>query len=356
MSDSSSDHGPGALGAAATWGAMRAAFRYLWSGNRRQRALLSRPSESAFRAWIGMFQLGLIAVLLGVVGAIAFDTTLARALGGFSAGLGGFILVMAFVGAAAMEAMVPVPHRVMPADPDDPFRPHDVHVPLTRVADGVWVAQQPMTYLGLSVGARMTVLDTGAGLLVYSPIELRDDLREAVDALGTVRWFVSPNTLHHLFVEAWAKAYPEAELWAAPLLAQKRSDIPWTGTLEGPESVSWDGPVVDVAVMDGHPHHREVVVLHRPSGTLVVADMVGNFGQDAASYARSQAVGLRLLTMWQRPTPPLEWKLSVSDRQALQRSVERIRNWSFERIVVAHGPIIRSEAESVFADAFAFVR
>ncbi|MCB9664494.1 MAG: DUF4336 domain-containing protein [Alphaproteobacteria bacterium] len=333
-----------------------AAWRTLVHGSPSGRRALSVPADGGFRLMGGPLRLALAVVVVGGILAAAVEAELAWRLGIFLLALGLLLLGVLVVVAAVVEATVPPPRRPMPPRDDDPFSRHDEATGLVAVAPGVWVAQVPLVFHGLRLGARMTVLDTGAGLVVCSPVPADPALVDAVQALGPVRWIVAPNPLHHLFVDAWHAAVPEAELWAAPGLAERRPDLPWTGTLERAEDAPWDRPVVDVVVFRGGRMMVEVGLMHHPSGTLVLADLVQNLGQDPARFSWVQRFGLAVLGMAQRPSPPPEYKLTVDDPATLRRAIDGVLAWEVERIVIAHGPVVHAQAEVVLADAFAFVR
>lgn len=63
------------------------------------------------------------------------------------------------------------------------------------------------------------------GLFVWSPIQLSEELRTQVAAVGEVRYLVAPNSLHHLFLEEWKRAFPGAKLYAWVTPAQKRHRV-----------------------------------------------------------------------------------------------------------------------------------
>src|SRR5437879_10116216 len=108
-------------------------------------------------------------------------------------------------------------------------------------------------------GARATLIRIGGELLVHSPVELRDDLRRAVEPLGRVRWILAPNKTHHLAIPGWLLAYPAAELYGPPGLAKKRADLKFKGELTEalPE---WKG--VQLRLIDGAHRYNELALLH----------------------------------------------------------------------------------------------
>ena len=70
---------------------------------------------------------------------------------------------------------------------------------------------------------------SGRDLFIWSPVALTDGLRAATDALGEVRYLVAPNSLHHVFIADWKRAYPDAQTYAAPGLREKRKDMAFDG-------------------------------------------------------------------------------------------------------------------------------
>ena len=51
---------------------------------------------------------------------------------------------------------------------------------------------------------------------------------ESVESVGPVRFIVSPNKIHHLFLSEWARRWPEARLYAPPGLAKRKPGLSYT--------------------------------------------------------------------------------------------------------------------------------
>ena len=62
-------------------------------------------------------------------------------------------------------------------------------------------------------------------LWVHSPVALDAALRAALDALGPVRFVVTPNAEHMKWAADWIRAYPDATSYACPNLAAARPDV-----------------------------------------------------------------------------------------------------------------------------------
>ena len=98
---------------------------------------------------------------------------------------------------------------------------------LEQVHDALWVAEgEIVSFFGFPYPTRSVIARLANGdLWVWSPVKLIADLRNEVDRLGSVRHLVSPNKLHHLYLQEWKAAYPEALLWGPLTTIKKRPDI-----------------------------------------------------------------------------------------------------------------------------------
>jgi hypothetical protein len=79
---------------------------------------------------------------------------------------------------------------------------------LCEIASDLWVAEEPLRYLGFEMGRRMAVIRlAGGGLLVHSPVSLSDGLRDELAELGEVRFLVPASILpgHGEIVETGGK-------------------------------------------------------------------------------------------------------------------------------------------------------
>lgn len=217
---------------------------------------------------------------------------------------------------------------------------------LTRHADDLWTASAPTTFLGLHLGSRVTIARLPEGeLWVHSPIPLDDALRSEVEALGKVRYVVAPNLFHHLHVAPWLSAWPEAELIANPELAGKRPDLRIARRLDAPLPFADTlAPVAISGTLLG-----ETVFVHRPSRTLVSADLIENFGTSDHLYTRVylKASGLEHRAALSRVLRP-----AFRDRPAARRSLDALLSMDFDRVVLAHGEVIEGGGPDALREAY----
>ena len=152
---------------------------------------------------------------------------------------------------------------------------------LQQFGPEIWIADgPPVSTGGFHYGTRMAIIRLSDGsLFIWSPIQLTDDLRTEVDALGDVRHLIAPNSLHHLFLDDWRRLYSRASLYAPPGLRRKRKDIDFSGDLGNRPIAEW-ATDIDQVVVPGNLITTEVVFFHRKSATVLFTDLIQQFPPD----------------------------------------------------------------------------
>lgn len=218
--------------------------------------------------------------------------------------------------------------------------------PLVPCGPEIWACETRLSFMGLPITSRMTVVRMQGGLWLHSPVPL-EPVKSALDALGPVAWRVAPNLMHHLFQLPYQDAWPESRLVAPSGLVAKRSDLRVDRTLSDPPA-EWRPDILHQAI-DGNPTLDETVFFHGPSRSLILTDLAAHLGPwdhwAVRLYARINGCYGRLALSY-------GLKSLYKDRAATRASVESILDWDFDRIIPAHGPIIESNGKSVLRAAF----
>ncbi len=223
---------------------------------------------------------------------------------------------------------------------------------MKQLHSDLWVTETPLRFMGLEVGARMTVARLpGDRLLLHSPVATTPDLVREVKALGEVAYMVAPNLLHHLFVGEWQEACPDALLYVAPGLDTKRADLKIEGVLGDEPEAGWKD-VIDQVLIAGFPFANEIAFFHRPSATLIGTDLAFNLGDNSPPLTR---FFVRFAGSYGRLAPSLLERILVKDRTAFRHSLERILEWPFERVVVAHGDVSEKGGREELVDGYSWV-
>ena len=225
-------------------------------------------------------------------------------------------------------------------------------MPLEKFAEDVWLASAPNKFLGWQLGTRMTVLRLGDGsLLIHSPVALDDSLKREIDKLGPVGHIVAPNLFHHLYAGDAARVFPEAKLHGAAGLRKKRPDLRLDATLGEKGEPAWRDDL-ETLTIEG-TLLGETIFWHKPSGTLVTADLIENFESADDWWTRFylKAGGVHGKVGLSRML-----RLAFRDRKKARRDIDQVLGWDFDGIVLAHGNPIGSTGVDAFRETYTWLR
>ena len=230
---------------------------------------------------------------------------------------------------------------------------------LEQVGENLWLAEGPIVdFYSFPYPTRMVMARLGTGdLWVWSPVKLDEDLRAEVDAQGRVAHLVSPNKIHHLYLPAWHAAYPDAALWGPASTIKRFPKLPFQAPLEDTAPEAWQ-PDIDQAWFRGSIMMDEVVFFHRPSQTVVLADLIEAFSdaflEEHWSWWQRPLAALDGVTL-KKPGAPREWRLSFTDRTPARAARDTVLGWPLERVIMAHGEWQRENGHAFMQRALAWL-
>ncbi|MDB5433314.1 MAG: hypothetical protein JWP35_4430 [Caulobacter sp.] len=226
---------------------------------------------------------------------------------------------------------------------------------LQPFGDEIWLADGPITAVaGFRYPTRMAVIRLSGGrLFVWSPVTLSDALRGEVEALGEVRYLIAPNSLHHLFLADWQRAFPQAKTYAPPGLRTRRKDLNFDGDLDDAPPQDWAAEIDQVAVR-GNLITTEVVFFHRKSGTALFTDLIQHFGPGWFSGWRAVVARLDLM-VGPAPQVPRKFRNAFVDRRAARAAIQRIAAWPSRKVVMAHAPPVERDGQAFVARTFGWL-
>lgn len=235
----------------------------------------------------------------------------------------------------------------------------------------------PFARFGLiKVGGRATLVKLQTGnIAVFSPVALTSDVKSKVRTMGPIKYIVAPDIEHHIFVTPWAKEYPEAEVVGVEGLPEKREGNPDTKGIRFHHiftaknkrdmriSPEFDEEF-DYEYFHSHSN-KELVFLHKPSRTLIEADMLFNLpateqyskaAEDPRSGILTKLFASLMNTqgnlIWQKRF--LWYAAGGKDRPGFAESAKRIRRWDYDRIIPCHGDVIETGGKSIMEQATAW--
>lgn len=225
---------------------------------------------------------------------------------------------------------------------------------LHQIDNNIWLYEgETVSFHGFPYPTRMTIVRlANSRLWVHSPSAICPGLLDEVNALGTVQYLISPNKIHHLYMQDWAKHYPAAKLFASPGLADKRADIRFFEELSDQPYKDW-APEIEQLVFKGSLKMEEVVFFHKKSRTLILTDLIENFPKGHFSGVK------KILAQWAGiiapdGKTPLDWRLTFSfgDKTTAKACIKRILKWKPEKVIIAHGMWIEEKGEDFLRRSF----
>jgi len=219
----------------------------------------------------------------------------------------------------------------------------------TVVDDRIWALERAVWFGGVRLRARTTVvrLDDG-GLLLHSPAPPTDAMADELRALGPVRWLVVPNCFHHLGTPAAAARFPEAQV-VGPASALARNKALRLHVDLQDRRFGEQVPELEAVPLRGVPFLDETALYHRPTQTLLGADMVLCAGAKDHWTWRCAA---RLTGCYDRVRVPPDVRKKLPDKAATARSLDAILQRPAQRLVVAHADVIEGDWRDRVAHAW----
>ncbi len=226
---------------------------------------------------------------------------------------------------------------------------------LEAFGPSLYVADGPaVSFFGFPYPTRMVVARLSDGnSWVWSPIALTEDLTNAVEAIGPVRYILSPNKIHHLFLSEWSEHWPDARLYAPPGLAQKKPELRFVAELGDEPDPGWAADI-DQVIFRGSFAMEEVVFFHRASRTAIVCDLIQRHPESNMSGWKGMLMRLDGL-VGEHGSTPREWRATFLRRGPARAARDNVLGWKADRLVIAHGECAQSEATSIIAKALNWI-
>lgn len=209
------------------------------------------------------------------------------------------------------------------------------------LAENLWLLSYPLRLLGADLRRNVTIIRLTSGdLVIHSTGPFTAEDAAAIRALGRPAWMLDVMLRHDTFTKEALTAFP-AIPYLGPPGYEKVVRVPVQPLLPAP--AAW-GNELQVLRLEGVPSMEEHALFHAPSRTLIVADLLFNFGAGASGWTHlllSLAVELK-----HDPGISRSFKFTLKDRAAFERSLAAVMAWDFDRIVVGHGDVIERNGKA----------
>lgn len=209
---------------------------------------------------------------------------------------------------------------------------------LDKIAENLWAVEGQVSLMpGVKFPVRATIVRLAdGGLMIHSPVAFSDETAAAIGQLGEVKTLLAPNLFHHLYMARAQAQFPDALTIGGPGLAEKvktlRIDATYGSALPGNL-----GDDFEHVLIEGAPRFSELVLLHRESRTLLVADYFFNI-QDAEGILTPLI--LRMTGSYKKATQSKLWRRMTKDKAAMAASARAVLALDYQRVVMCHGAVV----------------
>lgn len=220
---------------------------------------------------------------------------------------------------------------------------------LTQIDTGLWCLESHFVRLGFRASLRMSVIETGDGLMLYSPVALTSEHLTAISAVGAVAIIMAPNLYHHMYLRPAIALFPNARILVPEGLEAKIGDIASAEPMVNDHSVMLPTGIEHFTF--AKHHIRETILFHRASRTLVTSDLLYNYQHE---HHKGEKAYFGLIGCYGSPKVAFYHRFSVTDRRiSIKAMVDKVSEWNPHRIVMSHGRIVEdANSGQIFAEAW----
>lgn len=150
---------------------------------------------------------------------------------------------------------------------------------LAKVFEDVFVVEKEIEFAGMLVPARTTILFTNSHCVIYSPLDAPHAYAALTSMVGNRQVvIVAPNGMHHMFLDKCRQLFPSAIVISSPCLKQRFPERDFGRTLNDVHGAPLIDGLDDVLawLVPTKGTLNEIVLLHKPSHTLVLCDWAFN--------------------------------------------------------------------------------
>ncbi len=178
-------------------------------------------------------------------------------------------------------------------------------------------------------------LDSG-DIWVHAPIDFEPQAVRSLQGLGEVKYLTAPSGFHHLYLERAQQHFPNAEIWAPPLVDVKQPTLQGARHLSASAPPPWSDEIETLAI-EGMPKVQEWVFFHRASQSLIVTDLVFNLKETRGWMT---PIFLTLFGTRGRFAQSRLFKSFIRHPEAYDASLSKLLQWPFQRVIMAHGEVV----------------
>jgi len=224
----------------------------------------------------------------------------------------------------------------------------------------IWVVDGSIIrFYGMPFTTRMVVIKLANNqLLIHSPINLTQNLKQELHKLGEVKYLISPNKIHYWYIADFQKSYPNAITFASDGVENRSKkagkNIRWDEELKNLKPNHFQD--LEIIPMSGNSFMTEYTFFHFPSKSWIVTDIIENFEADKISPFFRILAFLGGALHPNGGTTRDQQMLFRGNYSVLQKNIERVKKLQPKQIIMAHGKILEGNISAEIDRIFSWVK
>lgn len=194
---------------------------------------------------------------------------------------------------------------------------------------------------------------------IWSPIPITDALAQEVETkAGPVKYICSPNKIHHIFLKEWSDKFPDAIVYASPGLEKREvaKGVKFDARFGKDEPEPPFANEIESVIVCGSYVMEEVEFFHKASKTSIICDLIQRFPESSISGFRGFLMKIDGL-VGENGSTPRDWRITFwpFGKGELRKSRDAILGWKAEKLIIAHGTCVESNASDVIEKALYWI-
>mmetsp|Transcript_14976 Transcript_14976/g.29141 ORF Transcript_14976/g.29141 Transcript_14976/m.29141 type:complete len:235 (+) Transcript_14976:174-878(+) len=234
---------------------------------------------------------------------------------------------------------------------------------MNEFATNVWVVEgsEPVQWYGHPYTIRMVVIrlidhpnEDKPCAWIWSPIPITDALAQEVETkAGPVKYICSPNKIHHIFLKEWSDKFPDAIVYASPGLEKREvaKGVKFDARFGKDEPEPPFANEIESVIVCGSYVMEEVEFFHKASKTAIICDLIQRFPEPTGIMLKLGGV------VGENGSTPRDWRITFwpFGKGELRKSRDAILGWKAEKLIIAHGTCVESNASDVIEKALYWI-
>ena len=228
----------------------------------------------------------------------------------------------------------------------------------------IWIVEGPcVDFFGFPYPTRMVVIrlidEDNPCSWIWSPVAISDDLAQEVESkAGPVKYIISPNKIHHIFLKEWADKYPDAVVYASPGLETRKvaEGIRFNARFGAEEPQPPFTNEIETVIISGSFLMDEVEFYHKASKTAIICDLIQRHPETSLTGLKGMLMKLDGVA-GEYGSTPRDWRFTFwpFGKKELRKARDAILEWKAEKMIIAHGACVVNSASEVIERALNWI-